>query len=50
MIMPATCKKIFSPIKIPEKGILGAKFDFFFFFFFFSKNVENGNNILKRSK
>ena len=37
MMMLATCKKIFSPIQIPEKGIFGEKT-------FLSKNVENGNN------
>ena len=30
MMMSTTCKKIFSPIQIPEKGIFGAKkLDFF---------------------
>ena len=29
MMMSATCKKIFSPIEILEKGILGAKTWFF---------------------
>ena len=41
MMISATCKKIFSPIQIPEKGIFGGKkweyFFFFFFFFFFAQ-------------
>ena len=38
MMLSATCKKIFCPIQIPEKGILGAKT-----WLFFIKNSENWN-------
>ena len=47
MMMSATCKKIFSPIQIPEKGNFGAKTWFCDKKKIKNKNVENGNIFLK---